>query len=308
MTFATTISLMSEQNSPPFVLVPEYALLESLPKNVQTRFATALTLMHEDLASGLSWEQIATQSAISPFHFHRQFTELFNETPGQYLSRLRLQYVVHYLFAEQDYKVIDIAQECGFSSSQSLGKALKKALGLTAKQVRALGVSGTPRQTAEIISKLAHPDAQGTIENKLAAKLPCELVWYPQRGMKFLPHVSNDWDTIFDTFGEKSTRIMAMTPINQLEKSWQDIETHIGDWQASVSEHTLSVAEGHYFCCDVYVVSDAGYAAALEQLFSIIESQGYQLDEKGYLVEIIRDIEMTDTGGVTFSFQVPIKI
>ncbi|MDK2595384.1 AraC family transcriptional regulator [Pseudoalteromonas sp. P94(2023)] len=308
MAFVTTIAPMSENKPTPFILVPEYALLKSLPKNLQTRFVTALKLMHEDLASGLCWEQIATQSAISPFHFHRQFSELFKETPGQYLSRVRLQYAVHYIFSEQDYKIIDIAHECGFASSQSLGKALKNALGLTAKQIRAMGVTGTPRQTAEILAKLAHPDECGSLENKLAENLPCELVWYPQRGMKLLPNISTEWDTIFETLGERSTRIMGVTPVNQLENSWQDIKTSIGDWQVCASEHTISLPEGHYFCCDVYIVSDAGYSVALEQLFKTIESAGYQLDPNGYFVEIVRDIEMTVTGGVTFSFQVPVMM
>ncbi|KZN44096.1 hypothetical protein N475_08280 [Pseudoalteromonas luteoviolacea DSM 6061] len=308
MAFVTTILPMSEKNPTPFVLVPEYALLAPLPEHLLTRFATALKLMHQDLASGLCWEQIATQSAISPFHFHRQFSELFNETPGQYLSRVRLQYAVHYIFAEQDYKIIDIAHECGFSSSQALGKALKKALGLTAKEIRAMGVSGTPRQTSELMTKLAHPSETESLENKLAQNLPCELVWYPQRGMKLLPNTSQDWDIVFDTFGEKSTRIMGMTPVNQLENSWKDIQTYMGDWQVTSSEYTKLLAEGHYFCCDVYLVSDTAYAVALEQLFKLIETEGYQLDDSGYLVEIVRDIEMTDTGGVTFSFQVPVIV
>ncbi|MCF2856982.1 AraC family transcriptional regulator [Pseudoalteromonas sp. SMS1] len=299
---------MSEKISKPFVLVPEYALLAPLPEHLKTRFVTALKLMHQDLASGLCWEQIATQSAISPYHFHRQFSELFNETPGQYLSRLRLQYAVHYIFAAQDYKIIDIAQECGFSSSQALGKALKNALGLTAKEIRAMGVMGTPRETSELLAKLAHPSEADSLENTLAQNLPCELVWYPQRGMKVLPNSSEDWDTVFETFGEKSTRIMGMTPVNQLENRWQDIKTYVGDWQVPVSEYTKLLAEGHYFCCDVYLVSDTAYAVALEQLFKVIESKGYQLDANGYLVEIIRDIEMTETGGVTFSFQVPVMV
>ncbi|KZN34565.1 hypothetical protein N480_21305 [Pseudoalteromonas luteoviolacea S2607] len=308
MALATTSLLMSEKKSKPYVMVPEYALLDPLPEHLQARFIKALTLMHQDLAAGLCWEQIATQSAISPFHFHRQFSELFHETPGQYLSRVRLQYAVHYIFAEDEFKITDIAHECGYSSSQALGKALKKTLGCTAKEIRALGVTGTPRQTAELMSKLAHPTASGSLENKLAKDLPCELVWYPQRGMKLLPNASEEWDTIFETFGEKSTRMMGMTPVNQLEKSWRDIETYMGDWQVCGSEYTKILAEGYYFCCDVYLVSDTAYIAALEQLFNVIESQGYQLDTHGHLVEIIRDIEMTDTGGVTFSFQVPVLV
>jgi AraC-like DNA-binding protein len=82
--------LDNSTRQPAFQLVPEVALLKSLPEHLQKRFTQALTMMHEEWADRRSWEEIATESAISPYHFHRQFSELFNETPGQYLARIRL--------------------------------------------------------------------------------------------------------------------------------------------------------------------------------------------------------------------------
>ncbi|WP_245688468.1 helix-turn-helix domain-containing protein [Vibrio sonorensis] len=108
---------MSHSPASPYVLVPEYALLESLPKHQQQRFAKAIDIMHYQLYDSLTWEQIAEKAAISPFHFHRQFTEIFHETPGRYLSRLRLQIAVDGL-VDSSKSVTQIAHEAGFSSSQ----------------------------------------------------------------------------------------------------------------------------------------------------------------------------------------------
>ncbi|MCO7224584.1 helix-turn-helix domain-containing protein [Pleionea sp. CnH1-48] len=297
---------MTEKNQPPYALVPEIALLDSLPEHLQKRFADALELMHYHLEDGLSWEQIANKSAISPYHFHRQFCQLFNETPGQYHSRMRLQNALHYLLHEYSYSITDIAHRCGFSSSQALGKALKRELGMTAKAIRILGQEGTAEETSLLLEKVAHPDAEFNLENTLADKMPTELVWYPQRGMKILLEAESNLDWVIEHFGSKATRFMNATPIKELTKSWQEMETFVGDWQCDPKEYDVVIAEGYYLCSEVYLFSDVAYYAACESLFIQAEKKKLKLDESGLFVEIIRDLDESPNGGMTFSFQIPI--
>lgn len=299
-------SAMAENEKQPFILVPEIALLEPLPEHLRKRFAHALYLMHKELDEHRTWEQIATASAISPYHFHRQFTDLFNETPGRYLSRLRLQVSVSLLMNNDPWSVTEIAQYCGFSSSQALGKALKRELGVTAKQVRKMGDDLTPREAAAFLNKLAHPGKETSLEEQLAQSMPTEIVWYPKRGMKKISIVDPDWDSVFELYGEKSVRLMGATPINQLEQTWDQIDTYIGDWQVEGDLYDFELPEGYYLCSDVYLVSDTGYSAALEAMFDIALKQQLEIDEGGYFVEMIRHIELTELGGVTFSLQIPI--
>ena len=148
------------ENKQPYVLVPEMALLEPLPAHHKKRFEMALFMMHNSLADSLSWEQIAQESAISPYHFHRQFSQLFGETPGQYLGRVRLQYAVSLLSSETPLKITDIAHECGYSSSQAMAKVLKRELGMTAKSLHQFVVSGTSADMAELLNKLSHPGSK----------------------------------------------------------------------------------------------------------------------------------------------------
>lgn len=299
---------VQEQEKPPFKLVPEIALLESLPEHWRKRFSNALQLMHEDLSEQRSWENIATESAISPYHFHRQFTELFSETPGQYLTRLRLQVAVNLLLNDKPWSVMDIAQYCGFSSSQALGKALKRELGVTAKQIRKMGYESTPSETTDFIAKLAHPGSEHSLETALANAMPTEVVWYPQRGMKKVNLANPDWDAVLEHYGKKSIRLLGATPINQMDRNWEEIETFIGDWQVEEALHDFVIPEGYYLCADVYLVSDVAYCAALEALFDIAEEQKLEIEEQAFLIEIVRDIEMTLTGGAIFSFQIPIRM
>lgn len=297
---------MPEQPKSVFKLVPEYALLNPLPEHLRKRFEHALTMMHQGLGEHKSWEQIAEESAISPYHFHRQFSELFNETPGQYLSRYRLQVAVNLLLNDEPWSVMDIAQYSGFSSSQALGKALKRELGVTAKQIRRMGYESTPRETADFIAKLAHPGDQQSIETELAQSMPWELIWYPPRGMKKIILEDPDWDAVIELYGKRSVRLLGATPINQLEQNWQQIETIIGDWQVDEALYDFVLPEGYYLCAEAYLLSDVAYSAALEALFDVAQQQKLVIDEEAFLVEMVRDIEMTPTGGATFSFQIPI--
>ncbi|WP_133408460.1 helix-turn-helix transcriptional regulator [Parashewanella tropica] len=297
---------MSEKNVPVVKLVPEEALLEPLPEHVKKRFEQALALMHDESNSLASWEQIATKSAISPFHFHRQFSRLFNETPGQYLSRHRLQMAVNLLFREQCGTVTEIAQQCGFSSSQALGKALKKSLGVTAKQVRKMAAEFTPTQSAEFIAKLAHPGKQHSLETELAKSIKAELIWYPKRSMKKLYLADLNWDSVIEHFGTKVTRLLGATPVSQLDNAWHQIEYVIGDWTRNEAEHDFVLPEGHYLCIEVLFSTDVAYSAALEALFAIAEQQELQIDEHAFFVEMVREIDSSQLGAVTFSFQLPI--
>lgn len=66
------------------------------------------------------------------------------------------------------------------------------------------------------------------------------------------------------------------------------------------------IPEGYYLCAEVYLISDVAYSAALEALFEIVHEQKLEIDGSAFLIEMVRDIELTLTGGATFSFQIPI--
>lgn len=82
----------------------------------------------------------------------------------------------------------------------------------------------------------------------------------------------------------------------------------VGDWTHSQQAFDHYIPEGYYLCCDVHLLSDVAYLNAIESLFEQGEKQGYEVDESGSLIEMVRDIDISATGGATFSFQIPIKV
>lgn len=306
-----------ETQTKPFSLVPEIALLEPLEAHLRKRFEKALNLMHNGLAEELTWEQIADKSAISPYHFHRQFNQLFNQTPGQYLSRIRLQYAVYQIFLNKDEKVIDIAHKCGFSSSQALAKVIKRELGMTAKSLRQHLQTATVEETAVLLDNLAHPlltssedkpssESKLSLEKKLAESMPVELIWYPKRGIKLVEFSNFDWDLAYDKFGNNATQLLVTAPVKHFDSSWQDIKYIVGNWQTTKEEFNYFIAEGYYLCCEVYVTSDTAYLEAINGLFKQAEKSELQVDTNGSFVEIMRNIDPSMTGGASFSFQLPV--
>ncbi|SHO55273.1 helix-turn-helix transcriptional regulator [Vibrio quintilis] len=298
---------MSEFSGNPYILVPEFALLSSLPAHQLKRFETALNLMHSESGQQLCWEQIAEQSAISPYHFHRQFTQLFHETPGQYLSRVRLQRAVSLLLSSPEQKITAVAFATGYSSSQALAKVIKRELGLTARAVRQMAKTATPEQTAALLSGLAHPQASDASEYQMAHDLPCERIWYPVRYIKKRHQPDFDWDDVIQSWQASSQKLCCITPVAELDRPWQDIRYTVGEIQESVVFSDDVLPEGYYLCSLVYLTSDVAYIAAIEGLFAQASTPGYEIDEAGNFIEQIIDVEPGESGGVTFMFQCLLK-
>lgn len=331
---------MPDLSSKPYSLAPEDSLIETLPEHQRKRFMKALDLMHQDIGASISWEEIATQSAISPFHFHRQFTQLFHETPGHYLSRVRLQFSVSMLFENKEMNVTDIALYCGFSSSQALAKALKRDLNMTAKAIRKLGNEGDAEEVADLLNKLAHKDGSDvSIENQLAETMPCQVTHFPQRAIKTRELPDVDFDTLCLKLGSKMLELVFITPIKDIKKSWNDDNHQAGSWiapsratanQKAVTcettnsdaidaegsnyegenneepDNIILINAGHFICAEVYVTSDIGYVAALDGIYYYAERYGLEIDPDGYCLEQPKDIEWTSSGGIVLSLQVSI--
>ncbi|CAM3495906.1 HTH-type transcriptional activator RhaS [Vibrio aerogenes CECT 7868] len=298
---------MSEFSGHPYILVPEFALLSSLPAHQVKRFETALALMHSESGQQLCWEQIAEQSAISPYHFHRQFTQVFHETPGQYLSRVRLQRAVSLLLSSPGQKITEVAFATGYSSSQALAKVIKRELGLTARAVRQLAKTGTPDETAALLSRLSHPAGSDSSEYQMAYDLPCERIWYPARHIRKQHRPDFDWDEIIQNWQPSCRKLCCVTPIADLERPWQEMRYTAGVIQESGISSDITLPEGDYFCALVCLTSDVAYIAAIESLFEQAASYGYKIDEGGCLIEQVIEVEPGELGRVTFMFQCLLK-
>ncbi|MFD9021703.1 helix-turn-helix domain-containing protein, partial [Streptomyces sp. NPDC059570] len=91
-----------------------------------TARAWALGRLHEPI----QLRDMAEQEAMSVRTFTRRFREETGVSPGQWLTRQRIERARH-LLESTDLSVDQVAQESGFGTAQSMRQHLQAALGVT---------------------------------------------------------------------------------------------------------------------------------------------------------------------------------
>ena len=79
----------------------------------------ALHVIHRDISADLTAKHLANVAAYSEQHFHRVFKQVVGETINVYIRRTRLEHAANQLMFNQQSRIIDIAEKCGFSSLSS---------------------------------------------------------------------------------------------------------------------------------------------------------------------------------------------
>ena len=95
----------------------------------------AIDYIEENLTESIDYEQVATQSFSSSYHFQRIFSILCGFTIGEYIRKRRLSLAGTEL-ATSDVKVIDVAMKYGYESPDSFTKAFQKFHGILPSQAR----------------------------------------------------------------------------------------------------------------------------------------------------------------------------
>jgi AraC-like DNA-binding protein len=94
------------------------------------RLVPALKFMSDEFANGPTLVDIAKTVQLSPFHFHRRFTELLGLTPKQFLLECQINQAKSDLLA-RDKELAQIAKDCGFAHQSHFTSRFKQATGLT---------------------------------------------------------------------------------------------------------------------------------------------------------------------------------
>ncbi|MFQ2450566.1 GyrI-like domain-containing protein [Aeromonas caviae] len=92
------------------------------------RLTPVLRALEQD--PDLSIEALASRACLSLYHFHRVFTAVVGEAPGEMCRRLRMQRAAWQL-CYTDACVTAIALGAGFGSSQAFAKAFRRHYGCT---------------------------------------------------------------------------------------------------------------------------------------------------------------------------------
>jgi AraC family transcriptional regulator len=105
-------------------------------KEYKARIDRVIQYIETNLSNSISLTDVAEVSCFSPYHFHRIFTEIMNETVNDYIVRLRLERAVHSLICNTDLSITQIALDNSFSSSANFSKAVKLHFGFSPSNIR----------------------------------------------------------------------------------------------------------------------------------------------------------------------------
>jgi AraC-like DNA-binding protein len=95
-----------------------------------SRLIPALRFMEVEFSRGPGLTEIARTVDLSPFHFHRRFTELLGLTPKQFMLNCQIYQAKAELIAGEK-ELVDIAKDCGFAHQSHFTSRFKQATGLT---------------------------------------------------------------------------------------------------------------------------------------------------------------------------------
>ncbi|MEI6060555.1 MAG: AraC family transcriptional regulator [Bacteroidota bacterium] len=107
-------------------------------KEYQLRIKKVLSYIQEYLTEDLSLDKLAGIACFSPFHFQKIFSLYVGESPKQYMMRLRLERIAHYLVLYPELSIGEASFQCGFSSPSTFIRAFKKYYGTTPEAFRKL--------------------------------------------------------------------------------------------------------------------------------------------------------------------------
>jgi AraC-like DNA-binding protein len=112
-----------------------------------SRLIPAVKFMHDEFGRSPTLDEIAAKSHLSPFHFHRRFTDLLGQTPKHFLLACQI-HLAKQLLVERKKELAEIAKECGFAHQSHFTSRFKQATGLTPTRWRRLAadLEANPRK------------------------------------------------------------------------------------------------------------------------------------------------------------------
>jgi AraC-like DNA-binding protein len=114
------------------------ALRSTTRREIIRRLERARDRMEQSLETAWSLRRLADVAAMSPFHFHRCFTQAHRETPLDYLQRRRLERALS-LLQLGGASVTEVCDFVGYRSLGSFSAAFRKRFGLSPSAVKRTG-------------------------------------------------------------------------------------------------------------------------------------------------------------------------
>ncbi|MFI1744561.1 AraC family transcriptional regulator [Thalassobellus sediminis] len=131
------------------------------------RINKALKFIDANLDSNLTLDKISKVALFSPFHFHRIFKAITNETLNLYITRIRIEKAASVLMRKKDVSISELSLQYGFTSNTSFTRAFKKFYGVSPSEFR--------KQSPSKFSKIRQVESKNGQESLVFEKYICNI-------------------------------------------------------------------------------------------------------------------------------------
>ena len=100
------------------------------------RINNIFLFIDENLDQELNLETIANIGFYSPFHLHRIFKAITNETINEYITRKRIEKTASILLHKREITISELSLQYGFNSNSSFTRTFKKFYGINPTEFR----------------------------------------------------------------------------------------------------------------------------------------------------------------------------
>ena len=101
-----------------------------------SRINKAMDYIEQNICSPISLSDVAEVACFSPFHFHRIFTAITNETLNNFMQRVKIKKAASNLNNNPDTPITKVAENTGFSSLAVFSRTFKECYKMTPSEFR----------------------------------------------------------------------------------------------------------------------------------------------------------------------------
>ena len=101
----------------------------------RAQLAPALEMIHDDLRTNFSLNELARAVNLSPFHFSRAFKRVIGLPPHQYVLKLRVE-LAKQLLTDTALSISEVAYQLGFYDQSHFTYHFKRLVGITPSALR----------------------------------------------------------------------------------------------------------------------------------------------------------------------------
>lgn len=225
---------------------------------------TALLYLSNHFREDIKLADIAKQSGLSKFHFHRQFVKENQCTPQEYLEKLRIDHASHYMILFPQTSMAEVAFESGYSSPACFSRAFRKYHFISPTIYRERNRLKSPSKSIKNIPIAVQYLSGKTIAVRKVKLKDESLTQAYQNLIRKNAH------------GKEAIGFYLDTPIHVPQETCRHY-IGINEASKSISEQTLEIPSGFYTIMKL----KGGLQSLKESLFALhdqITSSGYSID------------------------------